>query len=196
MPITNDKGENVEVSDFDKEVGNTVEHQEIETPEEPTEPDNEVDKHMSAETPEAKRARLKRQLEQHDKKYGYKEVEKPTSKAKKSEDFDYGQKAFLIANGLGKGEFDLVKEIMSDTGKSIEDVLESKYFKAELKERRDAVTVREATPTSKRPSSSPASSVDFWINKGELPPADQIALRREVVNEKIKRANAKRNPFG
>jgi hypothetical protein len=194
MPITNEHGENVEGNDFNTEVNeNTQEETHEENVETTTE--NEVDKHMSAESPEAKRARLKRQLEQHDKKFGFKDEIKP-SKAKKSEDFDYGQKAFLVASGVSKDNFELVKEIMSGTGKSIEDVLESKYFKAELKERQDANSAREATPTtSKRIVSSPSDSVDYWINKGELPPTDQVELRRKVVNEKIKRANDKKNPF-
>lgn len=111
----------------------------------------------------------------------------------KSSELDYGQKAFLVANGIkGAEEFDLVQKIMADTGKPLEDVLESKYFQAELKERRDAKTVADAIPdNSKRSNQSASTTVDYWLAKGELPPADQVDLRRQVVNARLKQEQNK-----
>jgi hypothetical protein len=111
----------------------------------------------------------------------------PAPADNKPKDFDYGEKAFMTANGIKRDEYPLVREIMTDTGKSLEDVLSSKHFQAELKDRRDAAATAEATPANSKRSASPTrDTVDYWINKGELPPADQIELRRKVVNEKYR----------
>lgn len=144
------------------------------------------------ETPEARIARLKRQLSREEKKLG-KESEKPEPKSTstKSGELDYGQKAFLVANGVkGKEEVSLVQEFMENTGKSLDDVLESKYFQSELKELRGSKASQDAIPKgSKRAGSSSKDSVDYWLAKGELPentPENQD-LRRQVVNAKYKR---------
>ena len=82
---------------------------------------------------------------------------------------------------------------MKQTGKSLKDVVASKYFQAELKERQEARQVEKATPSaSRRSASSPQTEVDYWIKKGELPPADQVELRRAVVNAKMGKA---KSPF-
>lgn len=86
-------------------------------------------------------------------------------------------------------EIALVETIMKETGKDVEGVLASKYFQNELKEMRDARATKDATPSSsKRSNQSPRDEVDYWIAKGELPPADQVDLRRKVVNAKMKQA--------
>lgn len=143
------------------------------------------------ETPDAKRARLQRQLDQHNKKFGFdkKDEQKPKPDTQ-STGLDYGQKAFLVANGIkGKEETELVQEVMAATGKSLEDVIESKYFQAELKERRDAKSAQDALPTQSKRSAAPArDGVDYWLSKGELPPKDQVELRRKVLNAKITKA--------
>ncbi len=103
--------------------------------------------------------------------------------------FDYAEKAYLKSSGIDATEFDLVKEVMEATGKDIDGVLGSKYFQADLKERREAKASDGATPSgSKRAGNSTRDSVDYWIAKGELPPLDQPDLRRKVVNAKIKAA--------
>lgn len=146
----------------------------------------------SNETPEAKRARLTRQLEQHDKKYPVdkKVVKKPNSN--ESADLDYGQKAYLIANGIkGAEETALVQDYMKETGRSLEQVMESKFFQGELTALREFRTTQEATPTgTKRNGQSPRSSVEYWLAKGELPPADQRELRQKVVKAKIAKAKS------
>lgn len=139
------------------------------------------------ETPEAKRARLQRQLEQHNKKYPVAvEEKKPESK---SSDLDYGQKAFLIANGVKDAdEINLVKDIMANTGKSLDDVLASKYFQSEIKELRDEKLATSAMPNgSGRSGQSAQDTVDYWIAKGELPPASERELRIKVVNARLKK---------
>lgn len=113
---------------------------------------------------------------------------KPQDK-KQSSEFDYGQKAFLKASAINASEYDFVLEVMNATGKSLDDVLESKYFQAELKEKREAEASENAVPSgTKRTSNTQKDTVDYWIAKDALP--EDFELRKKVVNEKIRRAKS------
>lgn len=116
-----------------------------------------------------------------------------TKKATASNDLDYGAKAFLAVQGIkGADEIKLVKEFMSNTGKDLDSVVESKHFKAELEEMRELKKTAEATPTgSKRSGQSARDSVEYWVAKGELPPVSEPELRRKVVNARMKKETAK-----
>lgn len=108
-------------------------------------------------------------------------------------EFDYGQKAFLISNGIKSEEFGLVKNIISATGKSLDDVISSKYFQAELKELRDAQAVKDAMPSdTKRSAPSVKNTVDYWLEKGEYPPDtfENRKLRQDIQVAKEARAKA------
>lgn len=153
--------------------------------------DKGTQKPKSDETPEARSARLNRMADQHDKKYGLgkyakKDGDEPSNNNKPTE-LDYAQKAFLISNGIkGKEETELVQTFMKETGKSLDDILESPYFQSELNALREAKATGNAIPKgSKRSGNLAADSVEYWLAKGELPPADQVDLRRKVVNAKI-----------
>lgn len=123
------------------------------------------------------------------------ETKPEKSSPSKSGDLDYGQKAYLVANGIKGEEMNLVKEVMANTGKSLDEVLESKYFQAELKEFREAKAVEEATPSgTPRSGQSSRDSVEYWLAKGEMPPADQRELRQQYVNAKMK-AETNKNIF-
>jgi len=104
------------------------------------------------------------------------EVKPPVEK---SDELDYGQKAYLVANDIKSAdEIKLVQTVMKDTGKTLEQVLESKYFQAELKEKRDLKATDEATPTnSKRSNQGVKDSVDYWIAKGELPEDRELKMK-------------------
>lgn len=106
---------------------------------------------------------------------------------KKTDNLDYGQLAYLTAKGIeDDGEIGLIQDFMKNTGKSLMEAVKNKYVQAEIKELREAKTVQEATPTaSRRTAPSGKNTVDYWIAKGELPPADQVQLRREVLNKRI-----------
>lgn len=113
---------------------------------------------------------------------------------KKSDELDYGQKAFLVANDIKEqDEIKLVKTIMSETGKNLEQVLESKYFQAELKEMREIKKSADATPSkTNRSNNSAKSDVEYWLAKGELP--EDRELRMKVI--KARRAkDSSVNPF-
>lgn len=116
----------------------------------------------------------------------------PKTNAPEKKGFDYAEKAYLKSSGIEASDFEFVKEVMDSTGKDIDSVLESKYFQSELKERKDARMTEAATPSgSKRAGNSTRDQVDYWIAKGELPPADQRELRTKVVNARIKSEGAK-----
>lgn len=122
--------------------------------------------------------------------------DKPKEEPKESS-LDYGQKAFLVAEGVKRGEeTNLVEEFM-ETGKSLEEILDSRVFQAELKSLREDIKAKEATPSnSKRSTSTSRDKVEYWVNKGELPPIDQVELRRAVVNAKVKSENSGSNFTG
>ena len=183
--------EDVEEIDIEETEGDGEEGDESDKDDKPKDKDEKP-----VETPEAKRARLKRQLEQLDKKHP-ELADKPNKSdkktSKKSDDLDYGEKAFLIANGIKESdEMDLVQEVMKSTGKSLDEVVGSRFFQAELKEMRDDKATADATPKgSKRGNNSASNTVEYWIAKGELPPKDQRELRQKVVNARIKADSSK-----
>lgn len=115
---------------------------------------------------------------------------KPTDK---SDDFGFAEKAYLNSLGIkGKTEQELAKQFMEDSGKSLEDVVESKFFQSELKSHREQAAADDAIPANGRRSAQSArDSVEYWINKGELPPPDQRELRTKVVNARLKAETAK-----
>lgn len=184
-----------DVEDIDVEEAEDVEEEEDgDESDKDEKPDNKDEKPV--ETPEAKAARLLRQTNQARKKLGLEPLgeTKPDKKTgKKSDELDYGQKAFLIANGIKDAdEMELVKEVMKSTGKSLDDVVGSKYFQAELKEIRDDKATADAIPKgNKKGNNSASNTVDYWIAKGELPPKDQRELRQKVVNARIKAESGK-----
>lgn len=121
-------------------------------------------------------------------------IESPADKTLKTEKkgFDYAEKAFLRSNDIKAEEYDFVQEVMASTGKSLDEVLEAKYFQAELKERREAKASKDAIPNgSKRSTGSARDTVEYWIAKGELPPYDQRELRHKVVKAKTELSRSK-----
>lgn len=128
-------------------------------------------------------------------------------KAAKSADIDYAQEAYLVANGIREAdERELLNDRVSNTGKSLKDVLENKYFQQDLADLRTAKATKLATPSSSnRSSTSPRDTVDYWktkIDAGQATLLDipDIKLRRQIVNSKmstIKDVNHfTSNPFG
>lgn len=149
------------------------------------------------ESPADRKARLERELARHKEKHPeLYEEKKPEKRGKKSEELDYGQKAYLIAKGIEDAEeVALVKTAMENSGKSLEEVLNASWFKAELKEFRDSKETANATPgNGKRTGSSAANTVEYWLAKSELPPntPENKKLRQDVVNARIKRETTDR----
>ena len=110
------------------------------------------------------------------------EPEQPQDK----KEFDLAEKSYLLSSGIKKGEFQLVFDEMKASGKTMDEVLESPYFKEKLEENRS----KEAVPKdNKRGGGSAKDSVDYWINKGEYPPdtPENTELRRKVLKELARR---------
>lgn len=144
------------------------------------------------EDPDARRARLERELKQHNKKYPPKTEKQADKGASKKGELDYGQKAFLKASGIqNDAEMTLVQEYVKDSGKSLEAVLANKAFVADLKDLRDADAASDAIPEGKRGGNAARDSVEYWVAKGELPPntPENTELRRKVVAAKMKKAS-------
>lgn len=169
----------------------TLENEAVETEESTEEtaetPAEERKEYKPSETPEAKLARLERQASQLRKKLGVNESEKPS---KPSNDLDYGQKAYLAANGVkGSKEMDFVKQEMKASGLDLESLLENDYFQAKLEKQRALNKTAEATPTGKRSGGVPLDSVDYWMTK----PIEEVPqdMRIKVVNAKLAKEQAK-----
>lgn len=110
---------------------------------------------------------------------------KEPSKSEDKDEFDYGQKAFLIANGIkGSKETDFVQEELKKAGGNLDGLLENEYFKDRLKEFREINKTSEATPKGTRSGKS-TDSIDYWMTK----PMEEVPkeLRAEVVNAKLKK---------
>ncbi len=140
------------------------------------------------ETPEARKSRLERQLEQHKKKHPELYSSEPTKKdnGKKSDDFDYGEKAFLATKGIKDDEMAFVRKEMKQSSESLETLLGNDYFKGRLEAHREATLTENANPKGKREGGgAPVDSVEFWATKdiSEVPQD----MRAKVVNYKLKK---------
>jgi len=143
-------------------------------------------------TPEQIRGIKQRNLTKLAKELGV-EIAKPNSQPaeqSQNKEFDYVEKLFLKANGISKDEYEFVKEMRATTGKSIDELIDNRFFQSELKELRNEKAAKDAIPSSSRRAGNTArDSEDYWLNKGELP--EDPELRRKVVNAKIKRESSK-----
>lgn len=153
---------------------------------------------QSGETLEAKYARMSRQTAQLAKKLGIEPEARKASKQSKSDELGYGEKAYLVANGIkGSDEMALIQDTMRETGRSLESVIESKFIQGELKSMREAKAVDAAIPKgTKRSQNSNSNDVDYWIARGELPEdnGSNQELRMKIVAEERRRASVS-SPF-
>jgi hypothetical protein len=178
--------ENNEFKEEETTEGETKEEESTEKTEE-----KETDE-KPVETLEQRQARLLRQLKQVNKKLGIDE-EKPSRTSKKSEGFDYGEKAYLTSNGIkGSDEHEFAQKLQKQTGLDLDSLLEDTYFQTKLNEFREQKATTNATPSgTKRSNNSSVDTVEYWIAKGELPPKDQVEMRRKVVNARLKKEDSK-----
>lgn len=124
------------------------------------------------------------------KKESKNEIDPKANKKAVQNELDYGQLAFhnSKSNSIkieNDDDIEYLQKIMNESGKSQKEILNSKWFQADIKERQEARSVKEAIPSNSRrsPSSGGKDSVDYWLAKGELPPDRE--LREKVVNAKI-----------
>jgi len=102
---------------------------------------------------------------------------------------DLGEKAYLAVNDIRSAdEVEFVQKMKKETGKDVESLLATTYFQTEFKNFKELKATAGAIPTgSKRSNNSSIDSVDYWVAKGELPPKEQVQLRRDVVNARLKK---------
>jgi hypothetical protein len=103
---------------------------------------------------------------------------------------DYGFKAYLGLNGIKDSkEVDLVKQYMSETGKTAEQVIASRFFQAELKELQELAKTENATPNGKKAANTSLDSVEYWMTKPiEEVPSD---MRIKVINKRLEQDKSK-----
>lgn len=133
---------------------------------------------------EAKAKELEGRLKRAETKLKKSSDSKSDSKPSTSGGLDYGQKAFLRAEGIkGEAETKLVEQYMRETGKDLEQVIESKFFKAELEELRELSRSEEASLKGKRTGTTALDSVEYWMNK----PLEEVPkeMRTKVVNAQL-----------
>lgn len=139
-------------------------------------------------------ARLKRAESKLERDKFKAKVEEKVETVLEKKGLDRVDKAILRVEKItAEHEIELVQDIMKETGKDLETVLESKYFQHELKALREAQATKDATPTgTKRTGQSPRNEVDYWVAKGEMPPADNFKLRADYVNAKMRQQESKK----
>lgn len=147
-----------------------------------TEGNTEVDTKETVEegeTPESKKARMTGSLkrmardlqdlgEDPSSILGFKAEKTTVKPSKKSNDLDYGEKSFLIANGIKLDEISFAQDLIKKTGLSLEDFVTDEYAQAKLKVLRDSKATSQATPSgSKRVAGQTKDSVDYHLEKYE-----------------------------
>ena len=174
-------------------LGNEEQNQEENLNNENTPRENEEENQDSSlreelEKAKAEAAKYKRLFNKTNKKAENKEQ-------KTNEDFSFGyaEKAYLNTLGYKEPEIqEIIVEEAKATGKSLEEVTQFKYLQEMIQEKRVSIENAKANVRSdERGGNTSVDSVEYWIAKGELPPADQVELRRKVVNAKIARAKNK-----
>lgn len=130
---------------------------------------------------------------------------KESSLKTESNDIDYGNLAFYntksnVVKIEADDDIDFLKKTIEETGKPQQVVLNSKWFQAELAERREAKATEEAIPTSTKRSSTPTGddvgilAEKVSMGKMTLKDIKDHDLRIKVTNQMINQSNDGR-PF-
>lgn len=162
-----DSPETDEVEEVD-----TVETEETET--EPTQ-DEQIEE-KTQESPEAKYARLTRQKEQLEKKFGFKPKAKPIVQVEQQNPSIKDYVAFKNAN-IHEDDVDDVLEYAKFKKISVGDALKSSIMRASLKEKEELRNTAQATNTGKTRTGKTSASGDSLLEKasktGEIPDSDE-----------------------
>lgn len=115
---------------------------------------------------------------------------KPEPTVPKPSEIDFGELAFHNSINEVKiahdDDVEYLKQTMKETGKSLKDILDSKFFQSELKVRQEARAVIQATPQARRSGAGAVDPLEIayakYIQTGELP--GDFNLRTQVVNKR------------
>ena len=109
---------------------------------------------------------------------------KEAPKSKQSDEFDYGEYAYLAQKGIeSDDDIKFVKDSMKDSGKSLRDTLNAGWFKAELADRQALNKTADATPKGSNAKGTAVDDVNYWLAK----PIEEVPqeMRAKVVNAKL-----------
>lgn len=126
-----------------------------------------------------------------------KESKDEKKEEKSDEEFGLLQKTYLrSADIVDEDEVELAKKLMKETGKDLDVLIESKYFKSELAELRDTKSVTKATSGVEGGGgeNKAVDTPEHWIAKGVPPTPDQVPDKKTRV--KIARAMMKNASTG
>lgn len=118
-----------------------------------------------------------------------KEKKKEAKQTKQSDDFDYGEYAYLAQKGIeSDDDIKFVKDSMKDSGKNLREVLGANWFKAELEERKALSKTTNAIPRGRNANSTAVDSVEYWLGK----PIEEVPqeMRVKVVNARLAKENS------
>ena len=88
-----------------------------------------------------------------------------------------------VSDIVDEDEVELVKKMMEETGKEIDVLIETKYFKSELEELRDKKTTEKATSDIRggKGGTKASDSPEYWIAKGVPPTTEQVPDKKTRV---------------
>jgi len=159
--------------------------------------ETKVDWESDAKKAKAEAAKWKRIAERNAKKSEPEHESVSSSKEQKeSSDLDYGQKALLRSMGIkGADEIQLAKDFMKRTGMDIDALESDDIFQARLEKLRTNKSNEAAADAARgggQGSSGGRTSVEYWLAKGEHPPAE---LGRKLAAEYVaaRRASSQNN---
>jgi len=175
-----------------------VEEEVVDSPTEESEEESESETTEESTDWEAKA----KELEGRNKRLQTKLDKVPKDKPKpiKSGELDFGQLAFHNSKKdslkiESEEDLDFLKDTMTETGKSQDALLKSKWFMSDLAEKLEigdkATAVKKATPTNTRRSvPTGKDNIDYWMNK----PFEDVPqkLRGQVLKRKVAEET---NPF-
>jgi len=178
-------------------------HQEEEQQEEEGPEEEEHSQEEQSEQEESLEERVKRLEQERSQERNERIKQERIAKRKQNQEdssikqeTDWGQKAYLVAQGYtDPEEQSVIFKAMERTGDDLESVVTDEFVQGKIQKLRNDREAQEATPdNSGGRSGSPASdSVDYWIERGELPPKDEKPeLRKEVVKERRRQAEKPR----
>lgn len=180
-----DENENDQVfEDSIEEVEETTEEEVVEE-----KPEQKVQK--PKESPEAKKARLERELKQLNKKLGVVEEEPARAPSKKNTgELDDTQLDYLDLKGISdQDDIDLIQKVMTKTGQSLREVLKDDYVQSKLEAAKQERAVKDATPSGTKRGGNQQSDASAIIARfeatGEMP--DDFASREKVVEYLVKK---------
>lgn len=179
---------NEEAETINDSESNNEEYETDGSTENETETTDEGKQQREPETPEAKRARLKRQLEQLDKKHGFKDEDSKgeSKKAPKEEvnptlEEKYNRLALKTEGYVEKGEQDIVLDYALYKKIDIDEAIKSPIVKGEIKAYRD----KAATPSpSSRTTKGGTATVDTLVTRYKagkyLSPDEMKQVRKKL----------------